>query len=270
MTGAEHEEEWNEALLGDAAQNYPNMRVFDWSRRRAGQLVHRRPGIHYTTPGYRARARMIAQALGKAFPTGELRAASSTEMGRAAEEDRPSSATRRSPQWPGGASTWTGWPATAASRRGGGSGRARSPRSSLPHSRIPVSRSTRPRQPSLPGLREREPDAQPPDTQGLILPLSERLGIPIRSGHKEGHEAKLARQILGDKRHESADLLGAHISEAIAAQIPLHPDSRPVPVVWPGDRFDLIWLFTLGGRPPSTAYLFTELPQLLLAGDAVC
>jgi peptidoglycan/LPS O-acetylase OafA/YrhL len=61
-------QEWNDALLR-ACQDYPNMRVFDWS-----SVVQNAwfidDGIHYTTPGYRARARMIAQALGKAFPTG--------------------------------------------------------------------------------------------------------------------------------------------------------------------------------------------------------
>jgi peptidoglycan/LPS O-acetylase OafA/YrhL len=59
--------EWNEALLR-ACEDYPNMRVFDWS-----SVVQDAwfidDGIHYTTPGYRARARLIAQALGKAFPS---------------------------------------------------------------------------------------------------------------------------------------------------------------------------------------------------------
>ncbi len=107
-------------------------------------------------------------------------------------------------------------------------------------------------------------------TYETVLPLSERLGIPIRSGHKEGHEAKLADQILGEESGTSLVCWEHTLLEAIAAQIPLHPDSQPVPAAWPGDRFDLIWLFTLGGQPPSTAYLFTELPQLLHAGDAVC
>ncbi len=60
--------EWNEALLR-ACQDYPNMRVFDWSSA-VQDTWFIDDGIHYTTPGYRARARMIAQALGKAFPTG--------------------------------------------------------------------------------------------------------------------------------------------------------------------------------------------------------
>ena len=59
-------QEWNDALLR-ACQDYPNMRVFDWS-----SVVQNAwfidDGIHYNTPGYRARAKLIAEALGKAFP----------------------------------------------------------------------------------------------------------------------------------------------------------------------------------------------------------
>jgi peptidoglycan/LPS O-acetylase OafA/YrhL len=57
---------WDTALLRACAR-YPNMRVFDWA-----SVVQRRwfisDGIHYTSRGYRARARFIAGALAKAFP----------------------------------------------------------------------------------------------------------------------------------------------------------------------------------------------------------
>jgi peptidoglycan/LPS O-acetylase OafA/YrhL/lysophospholipase L1-like esterase len=59
---------WNAALLR-ACQDYPNMRVFDWSSVvQSSWFIE--DGIHYNTPGYRARARTIAEALGKAFPSG--------------------------------------------------------------------------------------------------------------------------------------------------------------------------------------------------------
>jgi peptidoglycan/LPS O-acetylase OafA/YrhL len=60
---------WNQALLA-ACPTYPSMRVFDW----AG-LAQREwfidDGIHYTTPGYVERTRLIAQALVHAFPKGQ-------------------------------------------------------------------------------------------------------------------------------------------------------------------------------------------------------
>lgn len=42
-------------------------------------------------------------------------------------------------------------------------------------------------------------------------------------------------------------------------------DGSAIPAVWPGDRFDVIWTFTLdrdGGR-----YVFGQVPQQLLGGD---
>jgi GDSL-like Lipase/Acylhydrolase family len=57
---------WNQALLR-ACPRYPNMRVYDWAA-----VARRRwfidDGIHYTSAGYAARSRLIAQALAEAFP----------------------------------------------------------------------------------------------------------------------------------------------------------------------------------------------------------
>ncbi len=59
---------WDAALLRACAR-YPNMRIFDW----ASLAQHRwfiSDGIHYTSAGYRARAKDIANALAHAFPQG--------------------------------------------------------------------------------------------------------------------------------------------------------------------------------------------------------
>jgi peptidoglycan/LPS O-acetylase OafA/YrhL len=59
-------QQWNRALLRSCL-SHPNMRVFNWAA-----LVQRRwfisDGIHYTSPGYVARSRLIAGALAEAFP----------------------------------------------------------------------------------------------------------------------------------------------------------------------------------------------------------
>ena len=45
------------------------MRVYDWaSDVKDAWFID--DGIHFTTPGYRARARLIADALAEAFPSG--------------------------------------------------------------------------------------------------------------------------------------------------------------------------------------------------------
>jgi lysophospholipase L1-like esterase len=58
--------QWNDALR-QACARYPNLRVFDWA-----SVARNRwfipDGIHYTSAGYAARARLIAAALAKAFP----------------------------------------------------------------------------------------------------------------------------------------------------------------------------------------------------------
>ena len=59
---------WNQALLKACAM-YPNMRVFNWaSEARRKWFIS--DGIHYTSLGYRHRAKDIADALARAFPCG--------------------------------------------------------------------------------------------------------------------------------------------------------------------------------------------------------
>jgi peptidoglycan/LPS O-acetylase OafA/YrhL len=57
---------WNAALL-ESCRRYPNMRVYDWSSAVKDKWFIA-DGIHYNTPGYAARARLIAAALATAFP----------------------------------------------------------------------------------------------------------------------------------------------------------------------------------------------------------
>jgi len=63
---AENMRSWNEALLA-ACDRHPHMRVYDWAAdvRDAWFIPD---GIHFTTPGYAARGRLIADALLEAFP----------------------------------------------------------------------------------------------------------------------------------------------------------------------------------------------------------
>jgi len=57
---------WNQALLR-ACPRYPSMRVYDWADA-AQRSWFISDDIHYTSAGYAARARMIADALAAAFP----------------------------------------------------------------------------------------------------------------------------------------------------------------------------------------------------------
>jgi peptidoglycan/LPS O-acetylase OafA/YrhL len=58
--------QWNHTIV-DACAKYPNMRVFDWASL-AEESWYISDGTHYTSEGYRHRARLSADALAHAFP----------------------------------------------------------------------------------------------------------------------------------------------------------------------------------------------------------
>ena len=57
---------WDEELVSACAA-YPNMRVYNWAKDVKDSWFIE-DGIHFTSPGYAARAQLIAQALAHAFP----------------------------------------------------------------------------------------------------------------------------------------------------------------------------------------------------------
>ncbi len=70
LTGTPYAEsnmkDWDEALL-NACDRYPYMRIYDWAAD-VKDAWFIPDGIHFTSPGYAARARLIADALLEAFP----------------------------------------------------------------------------------------------------------------------------------------------------------------------------------------------------------
>ena len=59
-------QEWDKELER-ACATYPNMRIYDWASDVKDEWFIE-DGIHFTSPGYAARAQLIAQALAHAFP----------------------------------------------------------------------------------------------------------------------------------------------------------------------------------------------------------
>jgi hypothetical protein len=103
-------------------------------------------------------------------------------------------------------------------------------------------------------------------TYETILPLSLRLGLTINNAYQEGQEAQLATTIVASDAGISLVAWEHDHIPDIAANIPL-VTGVVVPTVWPGDRFDIIWCFTLAADD-GAAYQFAALPELLLSGDA--
>jgi len=95
-----------------------------------------------------------------------------------------------------------------------------------------------------------------------VKPLADKLGLKTNDSFLKGDETAMVDAVLAQTgvvlitwQHE--DIPG------IANQI-LGNDTT-VPQSWPGDRFDIVWVFT---PDDSGAYAFTQVPQLLLAGDS--
>jgi hypothetical protein len=53
---------------------------------------------------------------------------------------------------------------------------------------------------------------------------------------------------------------------ALASSLPTS-GGTVIPQKWPGDRFDVIWTFTLVPGAATTQYAFGQVPQQLLSGD---
>jgi hypothetical protein len=103
-------------------------------------------------------------------------------------------------------------------------------------------------------------------TYQTIQGLSGRLGLPIVSAFAEGQEPQLAASVVSS--YPGVVLIcweHDHIP-ALAASLPATPGTA-VPQQWPGDRFDVIWIFTLTQTAPSVQYTFSQVPQQLLSGD---
>jgi hypothetical protein len=103
-------------------------------------------------------------------------------------------------------------------------------------------------------------------THQTIQGLADRLGLTIVSDFPEGSEAELAASVVSS--HSGIVLIcweHDHIP-AIATSLATVPGTV-IPQPWPGDRFDVIWVFSLVPGAASAQYTFSQIPQQLLSGD---
>ena len=95
-----------------------------------------------------------------------------------------------------------------------------------------------------------------------IMPLSSKLGLKVNRKYFIGEHKSLLQSVLKCEgvvliswEHHDIPLIANHILG----------DSETVPQKWPGDRFDIVWVFEWD--PTLAAYTFSQVPQNLLAGD---
>jgi len=103
-------------------------------------------------------------------------------------------------------------------------------------------------------------------TYQTIQGLSDRLGLQIASDFAEGQEPPLASSVVST--YSGVVLIcweHQHIP-ALASSLPAIAGTV-IPQKWPGDRFDVIWTFTLVPEAAPARYTFSQVPQQLLSGD---
>jgi hypothetical protein len=95
-----------------------------------------------------------------------------------------------------------------------------------------------------------------------IEPLALKLNLKRTTDPKQDHNAIAdAAMACGGTalicwQHEDIPQMANHILG----------NKTTVPQKWPGHRFDMVWVFDLD--PSSKTYSFSQVPQLLLAGDS--
>ncbi len=103
-------------------------------------------------------------------------------------------------------------------------------------------------------------------TYQTIQGLSGRLGLAIVSAYAEGAEPQLASNVVS--QYSGVVLIcweHDHIP-SLASSLPTVAGTA-IPQAWPGNRFDVIWTFTLIPGSAPAQYTFSQTPQQLLSGD---
>jgi len=103
----------------------------------------------------------------------------------------------------------------------------------------------------------RAPSLRP---QHTLLPLAELLRVEINVEYYEGEEAALVEKVRASPG--PALIAWKHLTMQMIANAILG-DATTAPQAWPFERVDLVWVFDRRGD----AWTFTQVPQLLLAGD---
>jgi hypothetical protein len=104
-------------------------------------------------------------------------------------------------------------------------------------------------------------------TYQTIQGLSDRLGVQIVSAFPEGQEPQLADSVVSNYSGVVLICWEHHHIPTLASSLPTIPETV-IPQTWSGDRFDVIWAFTLVPGGTSAQYTFSQVPQQLLSGDS--
>ena len=94
-----------------------------------------------------------------------------------------------------------------------------------------------------------------------VTPIAARIGVEVQCRHGVDDELELADDVRSCTGVVLISWEHKRIPKIANAFL---GDSTTAPQTWPDDRFDLVWVLDL---EPSGGYRFSQVPQLLLAGD---
>lgn len=98
--------------------------------------------------------------------------------------------------------------------------------------------------------------------QETITPLAAKLGLTINTQAIKGQEGQVAALAMACGGF--ALIAWEHQDIHLIANAIMGNDTS-VPQTWPGDRFDLVWVFDWNSG--TKQYVFSQVPQQVLAGD---
>ncbi len=107
-----------------------------------------------------------------------------------------------------------------------------------------------------------------------VTPLALVLGLtPLTFPSTEVSQAVTAALtstgiVLISWQHEDIQTIATTIASLTSLAVNPTPPSPWPPPKWPGKRFDLVWVFDLVKSNQADSWTFTQVPQLLLAGDS--
>jgi hypothetical protein len=96
-----------------------------------------------------------------------------------------------------------------------------------------------------------------------LLPLADKLNKTVEDSIKKDDVSRLVSAALSAG---GVVLIAWQHEDIPAIANAIVKNAVPIPSVWPGDRFDLVWI--LDGASSQGPWTFSQVPQLLLAGDS--
>jgi hypothetical protein len=95
----------------------------------------------------------------------------------------------------------------------------------------------------------------------VISVLADKLGIEIETKYLKGEESKVAKKAM--KAGGTVLIAWEHTNIHLIANKIMGGDY--VPQEWPGDRYDIIYVFDYDEVTDS--YVFSQVPQMVISGD---